>query len=314
MLKGYLKLLTGACAIAACATVAAPKAAEAFTWTYGMDSAYDGTGGGLNGEAHGVGPQSKYEAFGMAFTADNDTVTFAFNANFGIGGHYSSGAHNNNITWGDFFLNLDPSKNFTDSKAAGSVLGIRFAEGNESNQSGTGIFSDVTTTATAGSNNGWTSYGRYNRYVRNKGGSVELIDGMTRRQSQRYLGSHGQNSISGGTKIGDISILNDSALANMGLDFASQGGAGVETFGFSFARSLLPGGSLDWVAHVMAECTNDTVGMTGEFAAQTPPPGGNPGDPGNPGTPPNEAVPEPFSMIGAGLALGAGAVLKKRQK
>ncbi|MGB0560343.1 MAG: PEP-CTERM sorting domain-containing protein [Spirulinaceae cyanobacterium] len=29
---------------------------------------------------------------------------------------------------------------------------------------------------------------------------------------------------------------------------------------------------------------------------------------------PNEAVPEPFSMIGAGLALGAGALLKNRKK
>ncbi|MGB0562919.1 MAG: PEP-CTERM sorting domain-containing protein [Spirulinaceae cyanobacterium] len=35
-----------------------------------------------------------------------------------------------------------------------------------------------------------------------------------------------------------------------------------------------------------------------------------PGGPGNP----NEAVPEPFSMIGAGLALGAGVLLKNRKK
>lgn len=309
MFKGYLRLLSGVCAIATCATVTAPKAAEAFSWTYGMDSAYDGTQGG-----YGVGSGSKYEAFGMAYTATNDTVTFAFNANFGLAGHYSGSAHNNNITWGDFFLNLEPTQSFTSAKASGNVIGIRFAEGNESNLSGTGVFSDITTTAIAGSNNGWTDYGSYNNYVNQKGGSVELIDGMSSSQAQNYLGSHGQNVISGGTKIGDISILDDVALATMGLDFGSQGGIGTETFGFSFARSLLPGGSLDWVAHAMAECTNDTVGMSGDFTAYNPPGGGG-GNPGGDGSnPPNEAVPEPFSMIGAGLAIGAGAVLKKRQK
>ncbi|MEM8642294.1 MAG: PEP-CTERM sorting domain-containing protein [Cyanobacteria bacterium P01_G01_bin.54] len=310
MFKQSLKLFAGTCAIAACATVAAPQAAQA--WTYGMDSAYDGTGGGLNGQAHGVGPQSKYEAFGMAYTANDDTVTFAFNANFGLAGHYHGGAADKNIGWGDLFLNLDPTQTFNQAKASGNVLGIRFSANNDSLIGGTqtGVFTDITTAGVAGSNSGWSNYNKYSNYVNKKGGSVETIDGMSNSEAQSYLGigsqTNGDNVLSGGTKVGDVSVLTSSDLDGMGLDFGSQGGTGTDTFGFSFARSLLPGGDLRWVAHVMAECTNDTVGMYGEFAAQTPPPG----HPGNP----NEAVPEPFSMVGAGLALSAGAVLKNRKK
>lgn len=301
MIKHYAKLLAGTCAIAACTAIAAPQTAQAQTWNYGMDSAFDGTGGGLNGEAHGVGYQSKYEAFGMAYTADDETVTFAFNANFGLGGHYHSRAKDKNIGWGDFFLNLDPTKNFTKSQKAGTVLGIRFSANNDSKIGGnqTGIFKDITTAKVTGDNSGWSNYKRYNKYVNKKGGQVELIDGMTKKQGQQYLGKHGQNVLKSGTKIGDISVLNNSQLANLGLDFGSQGGVGTDTFGFSFARSLLPGGKLNWLAHVMAECANDTLGMAGTFTAQVTPPGGGGG--GNPEEP--VGTPEPSVMLGSIAAL-----------
>jgi hypothetical protein len=302
-----LGLLTGACAIAACTAIAAaPQAAEAQAWNYGMDSSYDGTGP-LFGGGFGVGPTSHYEAFGMAYTADNDTVTFAFNANFGINGRSYAGAADGNIGWGDLFLNLDPDKNFTDSKAAGSVLGIRFAGTNDSGMSETGVFSNITTKNVTGQNSGWSSYNSYNNYVGSKtNGSVELIDGKSREDSEAYLGAHGQSVLNSGTKVGDVSVLDNAALTNMGLNFGS-GGSGSETFGFSFARSLLPGGDLNWVAHVMAECANDTVGMSGEFAAQTPPPGG-------PGGEPPVGTPEPSVMLGSAAALYGVWKGKRRAK
>lgn len=300
MIKRYVTLLAGACTLATCAAIAAPQAAQAQTWNYGMDSSYDGTGPKFGG-GFGVGPLSHYEAFGMAYTADDETVTFAFNANFGINGRHYSGAADNNIGWGDFFLNLEPTQTFQAAKAAGNVLGIRFADSNDSEIGGsqTGVFRSISTTNVTQDNSGWSNYGGYKNYVNNQGGSVEHIDGMSAQGGQDYLGTHGQNVLSGGTKIGDIAVLTGSALANLGLDFGSRGGVGTDTFGFSFARSLLPGGQLNWLAHVMAECSNDTLGMAGTFTAQITPPGGGGG--GNPEEP--VGTPEPSVMLGSIAAL-----------
>jgi hypothetical protein len=306
-------LLIAGLAVAS-AAIAAPQAAQAFSWNYGMDSSADGTGllfGTTN--KYGVGLNSHYEAFGMAYTANEDTVTFAFNANFGINGSSYSRAADGNIGWGDMFLNLDPSKNFTDSKAAGSVLGIRFAATNDSGIAAgeTGIYSGISTMNVTQTNSGWNNYSDYNKYVNSKGGSVELIDGMSAAEAQGYLGSHGQNVLSSGTKVGDITVLDKTTLSGMGLDFGSQGGQnGAEVLGFSFARSLLPGGELNWIAHVMAECSNDTVGMSGDFAAVPPP------VPNTPGQPPKEteSTPEPGTILGGIVAVTSIFKAKKHAK
>ncbi|WP_072620319.1 XDD3 family exosortase-dependent surface protein [Spirulina major] len=295
---------------AASAAIATPQAAQAFTWNYGMDSSADGTGllfGTTN--KYGVGLNSHYEAFGMAYTANEDTVTFAFNANFGINGSSYSRAADGNIGWGDMFLNLDPTKSFTQAKTDGDVLGIRFAGSNDSGIAAgeTGVYSNISTMNVTQDNAGWSDYGSYNNYV-NKRGSVELIDGMTTAQAQGYLGSHGQSVMSSGTKVGNITVLDKTALTGMGLDFGSQGGQnGAEVLGFSFARSLLPGGELNWIAHVMAECANDTVGMTGDFAA-VPPPSTPVG-----GQPKKETgTPEPGTILGGIVALTS--IFKAKQQ
>lgn len=318
-------LLIAGLAIAS-AAIAAPQAAQAFSWNYGMDSSTDGTGslfdsglssGGIRrGSAmvggYGIGLNSKFEAFGMAYTADENTVTFAFNANFGINGHAYSRAADGNIGWGDMFLNLDPSKNFTDSKAAGSVLGIRFASGNDSGIAAgeTGIYSGISTMNVTQTNSGWNSYSDYNNYVSRNRGQVELIDGMSAAEAQGYLGSHGQNVISSGQKMGDITVLDKAALTDMGLDFGSQAGGynQAQVLGFSFARSLLPGGELNWIAHVMAECANDTLGMSGDFAAVPPSMLNNPGQPPKE----TESTPEPGTILGGIVALTS--IFKAKQQ
>ncbi|NEO86817.1 MAG: hypothetical protein F6J87_21545 [Spirulina sp. SIO3F2] len=348
-----LRRLTGACAIAACATALSPSAAEAFSWNYSWDSFNDGTGSlmrdGVNYNsrnrvsrraAHGVGVYSQYEHFGMAYTVTDDSVVFAFNSNLGINGHRNGRAKDGNIGWGDLFINLDPTKSIEEVQGTDSLLGIRFAGQNDSgvdanaqngyargsgSYDGTlGVFSGVTSKSITRQNSGWSNYNSFNNYVQRKKvydengqrvmetytdrrgrerqrqakAQVELVDGMELQESQEYLGQHGRGVIDTyDQRLGGVSVLDTAALLNMGLDFASEAGnqmIGGETFGFSFARSLLPGGDLDWIAHVMAECANDTMGMAGMFEAQKP------DDP--------VSTPEPAMILGL---LGVLSVVRK---
>lgn len=332
-----LKTLVATSTVTLCAAAFLPFAAQAQTWSYALDSFADGTGGlvrdGINynakgqvttgAAAHGVGLLSQYEHFGMAYTANADTVTFAFNSNLALNGWYDSVAADKNIGWGDLFLNLDSSLSFEQAKAQGKVFGIRFAGTNDSGVAETGIFSGVTSMNVTGTNNGWRSYSSYNNYVNGKAvkvnnqtvgtGAVELIDGMTTTQAQTYLGAHGESVIKTGQKVGDISLLNYAQLSAMGLNFGSQASGqtmGTQTFGFSFARSLLPGGELNWVAQVMAECANDTMGTAGTFAAIPTPPPGTPGSPGKT----EGSTPEPGTIIGSIAALMSMMGYKKRQQ
>ncbi|TVQ60354.1 MAG: PEP-CTERM sorting domain-containing protein [Spirulina sp. DLM2.Bin59] len=336
-----LKTLVATGTVTLCAAALLPFAAQAQTWNYSLDSFSDGTGGlirdGINYNsngrvttgtaAHGVGLFSQYEHFGMAYTATNDTVTFAFNSNHALTGWAESRAADGNIGWGDFFLNLDSSLSFEQAKAQGKVLGIRFAGTNDSGVAAgeTGIFSGITTMNVTQTNAGWSSYSQYNNYVNSQivkvngqtvgTGQVQLIDGMTVTEAQNYLGAHGHSVIKTyDQKVGDITLLDYAQLSAMDLDFGSQAPGqtmGTQTFGFSFARSLLPGGELNWMAHVMAECANDTMGTGGTFAAVSTP--SNPGTPGNPDKT-EAATPEPGTIIGSIAALMSMMGYKKRQQ
>lgn len=335
-----LKTLVAASTVTLCASALLPFVAQAQTWNYSLDSFSDGTGGLIRdgikynangysttgGAAHGVGLFSQYEHFGMAYTATDDTVTFAFNSNLALNGWSESRAADGNIGWGDFFLNLDSSLSFEQAKAQGQVLGIRFAGTNDSGVAAgeTGIFSGITTMDVTQTNAGWSSYNQYNNYVNGKAvkvngqtvgtGQVQLIDGMTVSEGQTYLGAHG-NSVIGSyqQKLGGINLLDYAQLSEMGLDFGPQASGqtmGTQTFGFSFARSLLPGGELNWVAHVMAECANDTMGTSGTFAAI---PTTTPGTPGTPDKT-QKSTPEPGTIIGSIAALMSLMGYKKRNQ
>jgi hypothetical protein len=351
MKKNHLVRLIGGTAATICTLVSAAFPGKAATWNYAFDSFYDGTGSFIrdgqnytnkgvatNGNAaHGVGIYSQYEHFGMAYLEDseNDTITFAFNSNLFLEGWYSNGAKDNNIGWGDFFINLNPNKSFEDVQGTGDLIAIRFAGTNDSgvdplandgkklngtNQSTgeTGVYSGVTAKNSTQNNEGWSNYNQYNNYVagqtiyengqklkdaNNKDvkGSVELIDGKSLTEAQNYLGEQGLGSIgSYSEKLGDITLLNFSDLTVMGLNFSGQVPGqtlGTQVFGFSFARSLLPGGSLEWIAHVMAECANDTMGMMGSFTERV--------------EIENVDVPEPVTLLGLGVI---GLAFRGRRK
>ncbi|MDY6785838.1 MAG: XDD3 family exosortase-dependent surface protein [Cyanobacteriota bacterium] len=351
MKKNYFIRLIGGTAATLCALASTALPGKAATWNYALDSFYDGTGDlirdGQNytkkGVAtdgkpgHSVGIYSLYEHFGMAYLEDteNDTITFAFNSNLFLDGWHSKKAKDNNVGWGDFFINLNPEKSFEEVQGTEDLIAIRFAGTNDSgvdtsandgkkldgeNQfSGeTGVYSGATAKNLASNNNGWSTYNKYKNYVTGKTiyengqklrdennqvlkGSVELIDGMNLADAETYLGDYGNTSIdSYQKKLGDIALLNSSELAAMGLDFSSQipgQTLGTQTFGFSFTRSLLPGGSLEWIAHVMAECANDVMGMKGSFYEKE--------------EVENTDVPEPGLLLGLGVV---GLAFQGRRK
>jgi len=281
--------------LASALAIAAP-AAQAANWNYSWDSFNDGTGhrtqNGGNG-THGVGYQSDFEMFGLAVLEDIDagTVTFAFNSNIALDGWGT----NPNIGMGDLFINLDPSKTFSQVEGTDSLLAIRFASSNDSGLSGTGVFSGVTGKDVTSSNSGWSSYGSYENYVTSKGGTVEYLDGLTNAAAKSYLGAHADTVAQGGTKLGDVTVLDAVQLASMGLNFA--GAAGTQTYGFTFARSLLPAGELNWMAHLMAECANDVMGTSGTFAE----------------IPPDVEVPEPAAAV-ALMLVGAGMLGARKRR
>ena len=107
-----------------------------------------------------------------------------------------------------------------------------------------------------------------------------------------YFGNSTLNIIESGTKIGDIDLLDQGQLSNLGLDFGHFNAAGDYTFGFSFDKSLLPEGN--YIAHLFAECANDGMAIEGDI----------------------KGVPEPSSMTGLAM-LGAtlvGSQLRKRRQ
>ncbi len=303
-LMNFGQVLAGTAALACTFALAAPRV-EAADWVYSWDSFSDGTGslnqnGGTGG--HGVGYHSAFEFFGLAVLEDleNDSVTFAFNTNLALTGWGS----NPNIGMGDLFINLDPTKTFTEAEGTESLLAIRFAETNDSGLEGTGVFSHVVGQNVTQSNQGHKSYSSYENYVTKKGGTVDYIDGMTNAEAKTYLGAHGESVVRAdeGVRLenGNVSVITDvAALAAMGLNFtgaAAEAGLsspalGTQTYAVSFARSLLPAGEMNWVAHIMAECANDIMGTSGTFAAIPPE---------------KEDVPEPmalaaFALVGVGM-------------
>ena len=111
-------------------------------------------------------------------------------------------------------------------------------------------------------------------------------------------------SISSGTFVGGIEMLDGGSLAALGLNFQSVDAAVPDdnhTFGFSFARDLMVDG--DYVAHILAECINDGIAITGNLPRIEVPE-----DPTN-----SADVPEPASLLGLAAVGGVFAASKRRK-
>ncbi|MCW6035435.1 hypothetical protein K4A83_03975 [Spirulina subsalsa FACHB-351] len=285
LLTKPLQLATVSAVLWAIATSATQAAS--LTWNYAADSSSDGIST--------LGVSSESEMFGLAYAQDSENIYFAFNSNLSLGG---------TNPWGDFFLNFNYWQNpsIDSSLANGNLLAVHFdAENSSGATEGLGVYQlnpNDSLLFTAD----WANYDQYNQQVWQSGGQVTNITGLGIGESQNYLGAYGRSVMGSGTKLGDIQLFEQNQLTLLGLDFSGQP-LGSSIFGFSFARSLLPDGNLDWIGHVMAQSGADTMGMIGQFqpgSAFPPPPNPTPSPDLDPDPQP---VPEPSVLMAMVVAL-----------
>jgi hypothetical protein len=241
-------------------------------WNYQYDAKGDGSGGNV------------YDIRAMAMTIRDNKLFVAINGGASLAGVQHGGVTNGTISWGDLFFNFS-GNNFGGAVAAGQMFGLRFAASNDSPVA-LGLYSGVKTQSVALQNSG---YGSLQQYY-NRGFGRDQTQGSalaTKEAALNYYGTGSiQNSIKSGQKIGDVSLLTAQTLSAMGLNFG--GNMGIQTFGFSIDRSLLPQGS--FMANVFMECGNDGMAYSAS------------------------AAPEPLTMGGAALGIAAIGGLKRRMR
>ncbi|MFM2062456.1 MAG: hypothetical protein RLZZ507_2126 [Cyanobacteriota bacterium] len=194
---------------------------------------------------------------------------------------------NQNIGYGDLFLDFSGQNNFLNASNSRSLIGVRFAPNNDSKVSGTGIFDYVKATDVERENAGYWNFGTHNQIVTQQGGTASLGDlAWDDPYYAPYNGSFTSNPIpnviESGNKIGDITMLNSAELAAAGFDLSSLSQIGSETFGFKFSKSLLPIGK--YLATLILECNNDAIALRGETTKIT--------------VQPPQEVPEPSTIFG----------------
>ena len=298
---GLVKSILATASIAALAAFSATPA-SAFSlgsdWNYTIDSFKDGTDVGGK-----VGSTSNYEIYGMAMRNSGGRVSIAFNSNLGVGGSSFSGATNNNVTWGDIFFNFS-GNNLETASGSSQLYGLHFATGNDAGVTATGVYKNVQGNSVMKDNAGYKTVGGYQSAVpgdktsTGESGVVGYGD-MSNSDAKTYLtgDSDGSNEvvnvIKTGTKVGDIAELGAAELLSLGSAFNSLGGSQV--FGFSFAETLLPKGSM--VVSALLECMNDAVIANVNIPTTTN----------------SQATPEPLTMLAAGAAVGFGSMFKKQR-
>ena len=244
------------------------------TWTYAPDAIGDGSVGVI------------YDIRGIAMSVQDNRVLVALTGGMSLAGDLTvSQARGGNINWGDLFFNFSGG---SFSSVQSNLYGVRFSKANDTTVA-TGVYSKVTTTSVSEVNVGYSSL---NQYYNSGFESPNTLGTAlaTRSAATNYFGSNSQiqTSIAAGTRIGDVALLTAADLGAKGLDFGSA--AGGQTFGFSFAQSLLPSGS--FLANIFLECGNDGIAI----AADTP----------------AAAVPEPTTLAGTAIGIATLLGLKRR--
>ena len=226
-------------------------------WNYSLDAQGDGSGG------------SVYDIKGLAFQETEQHVYFSISGNTPLTGESYGGAADGNVGWGDLMLNFS-GNSFQAAEQNGDLLGIRFAETNDSGVSQLGLYGGIVTASVAGDNAGYTtlnhyysaSNGKFN--VANTMGDISTDEEVYEYFSGDPNGSNikTQNVIASGNYLGAIELISDQDAADAGLDFSHFNATGDEQITFRLDRSLLPTAS--FIASVFLECANDGIALHGE--------------------------------------------------
>ena len=259
-------------------------------WNYAIDSFSDGV----------TGPQvggGEFEFYGIAVKETSDTAFIAINSNLSLAGYADSAAQRGNINYGDLFFNFS-GQNFNTANANGNLFAVRFAAGNDSGVATTGVYSNVSAKSVTQLNSGFTNLTQFNTRVQSAGGTPSMGDlSATDPYFQQTGENTALNSISSGTKVGEISSLTLATLSALGLNFAQFKAVGSQTIGFSFNKSAMPSGN--YIANLFAECANDAIALKGSFEKGS-----------------TEPVPEPGTVLGtlAGFAIMGVRAAKRKIK
>ncbi|MGD1850432.1 MAG: PEP-CTERM sorting domain-containing protein [Cyanophyceae cyanobacterium] len=273
-------------AIACLSAVSAPQANAGTIvngWNYAVDSFNDGYTGQLGG---------KYEFYGIGIKQVGNEVIVGIDSRFDLEGDDPNG-----IEWGDLFFNFGGG---TMSEGNGDFLAVRFASGNDAGVSGTGVFTNASGQFV---DNGFDSVGDHAATVNSEGGFASVGDLAA---NDPYFDAS-YNVLQSGTKVGDIAMLDEAGLSSYGFNlndvpgtigqpessFLSGADFGErQSFGFKF--ELPPGMLGQFVAHIAAECFNDSVAIAGEFIADS------------------TDVPEPSLLLGLAGVAGLGLIRRRR--
>jgi len=292
--KRSFKSITLAAAALGC-VVAAPQAAQAGElhqgWNYAIDSFNDGT------DYYAVGEDSPFEFYGLAYQETADSVVFAFNSNMHIDGVYDAYAKDNNIGYGDMFINFGDG-NFASAEGTDDLYAVNFAD-NETNL-GAGLYSNVTSQSLTHENTGYSKIKHHTKTVKNVFGGEASYGDLAANGNYFNKKKAARTNIKTGTYESSITMMDSFD----GLDFDHFDATGEHTYGFSIDKSKLQMG--EFVANFFATCGNDGIAIAGELTGLV----------ATPEDPDTQAVPESHSMAGL-LVIGmmaGGAALRKRRR
>ena len=233
-------------------------------WSYARDDySYDGQDGG------NLSQTSNYDIYGIGIKQVNNTLFVGINASMPLTGIPHANTTNNNIGWGDLFLDFNYGKagnNF--ATAQGSMIGIRFSATNDSSAPTTGVYTGVTGKAVAGSNSGFSNL---NHYANNTPNAVIGDLAINDPYFALYQSAPVPNEIGKySSKIGEVTQLSVAELASLPGIQAPNGSTHPNRFGFKF--DLPSSYTGNFLGSLFLECINDSVAIKGNVRPVPVPP------------------------------------------
>lgn len=225
-------------------------------WNYSIDAVGDAAGG------------SAYDIKGLAIKETAEDIYVSVSANFPLAGINNNDAAGGNVGWGDLFLDFG-SSTFNDASANNSLFAVKFATGTDSGVSQTGVYGGVSAKSVGPQNVGYDTLKNY--YKKHDKENAFGTDFSTKESMYSYYAGNTtgentliKNAIDTGDRLGSIDFVDAQAATAAGLDFAHFNATGTEQITFKFDRALLPTNAA-YVAHLLEECANDGIALSGDF-------------------------------------------------